>query len=64
MKNAIARYTIFRRLLCGAFLLGLLWLAPLLALAGIVTPIAPSLRVTARRSNAATRMPKRLMCGI
>src|SRR5262245_28237388 len=31
MKNAITSYTIFRRLLCGAFLLGLLWLAPLLA---------------------------------
>jgi beta-lactamase class A len=31
MKNAITRYTIFRRLLSGAFLLGLLWLAPLLA---------------------------------
>src|SRR5688572_13253382 len=31
MKNAITRYTIFRRLLCGALLLGLVWLAPLLA---------------------------------
>ena len=29
-----------------------------------VTPIAPSLRVTAWRSNAATRIPKRSMCGI
>ncbi len=31
MKNAITRYTIFRRLLYGAFLLGLLWLAPFVA---------------------------------
>jgi beta-lactamase class A len=31
MKNAITRHTMFRRLLSGAFLLGLLCLAPLLA---------------------------------